>query len=78
MQHDFPTDSARIRSHAEFLQRLALTAPSTPLREELEEMSLKSMEEAAALEKDIAIQLMPNELAPADTGSKRGADCSKK
>jgi hypothetical protein len=80
MRTHFPNDPAGLRSRAEFFQRLACAARSIPVREELEELSLKSMDEAAALERELAIPAVSEEMARTNTPEeqRRHEDCSKK
>jgi hypothetical protein len=68
----FSNDPASLRSKAGFLQRLARASHSIPVREELEELSLKSMEEATALENNLADIASPKEIAR--TGAREKED----
>jgi len=67
MRTHFPNEPAGLRAKAEFFQRLARATRYIPIREELERLSVRSMEEAAALERKLAIPAAPVQIAPRDS-----------
>ena len=67
MRTHFPNEPAGLRAKAEFFQRLARATRYIPIREELEKLSVRSMEEAAALERKLAIPGAPVEIGPRDS-----------